>query len=182
AYGALAKAAATNPVPERSALRLKDPKDFRYIGKGQLKLVDAADIANGKAKYGIDTRLDGMLYAVVARPPVLGGKVASVDDAEALKVPGVMKVVQIEPSPPPPRSTSQPSTTYRTSRTRRWSRRPRPLASPTASVRSGDVSSRPRPRAIWWPSGSAYQPTMSPCTSPCWVAASGASPSRTSAS
>src|SRR5437870_1308916 len=100
-YGALAKAAATKPVPERSALRLKDPKDFRYIGKGQLKLVDAADIANGKAKYGIDTRLDGMLYAVVARPPVLGGKVASVDDAEALKVPGVMKVVQIEPSPPP---------------------------------------------------------------------------------
>src|SRR5207302_421984 len=68
-YGALAKAAATKPVPERAALRLKDPKDFRYIGKGQLKLVDAADIANGKAKYGIDTRLDGMLYAVVARPP-----------------------------------------------------------------------------------------------------------------
>src|SRR5207245_2518034 len=56
---------------------------------------------------------------------------------------------------PAPRSASQPSTTYRTSRTRRWSRRPRPLASPTASVRSGDVSSRPRPRAIWWPSGSA---------------------------
>ncbi len=100
-YGALAKAAATKPVPERASLRLKDPKDFRYIGKGQLKLVDAADIASGKAKYGIDTRLDGMLYAVVARPPVLGGKVASVDDAEALKVPGVVKVVQIEPSPLP---------------------------------------------------------------------------------
>ena len=100
-YGALAKAAAGQPVPARASLRLKDPKDFRYIGKGQLKLVDAADIASGKAKYGIDTRLDGMLYAVVARPPVLGGKVASVDDAEALKVPGVVKVVQIEPSPPP---------------------------------------------------------------------------------
>jgi isoquinoline 1-oxidoreductase subunit beta len=100
-YGALAKAAATQPVPERAALRLKDAKDFRYIGKGRLKLVDAVDIANGKAKYGIDIRLDGMLYAVVARPPVLGGKVASVDDAEALKVPGVVKVVQIEPSPPP---------------------------------------------------------------------------------
>jgi isoquinoline 1-oxidoreductase subunit beta len=100
-YGALAKAAAGQPVPARTSLRLKDPKDFRYIGKGQLKLVDAADIASGKAKYGIDTRLDGMLYAVVARPPVLGGKVVSVDDAEALKVPGVVKVVQIEPSPPP---------------------------------------------------------------------------------
>src|SRR5262249_9059078 len=62
-YGALAKAAAGQPVPARTSLRLKDPKDFRYIGKGQLKLVDAADIASGKAKYGIDTRLDGMLYA-----------------------------------------------------------------------------------------------------------------------
>ena len=100
-YGALAKAAAGQPVPARETLRLKDPKDFRYIGKGQLKLVDALDIATGKAQYGIDTRLDGMLYAVVARPPVLGGKVASVDDAEALKVPGVVKVVQIENSPPP---------------------------------------------------------------------------------
>jgi isoquinoline 1-oxidoreductase subunit beta len=100
-YGALAKAAAGQPVPARDTLRLKDPKDFRYIGKGQLKLVDGVDIATGKAKYGIDTRLDGMLYAVVARPPVLGGKVASVDDAEALKVPGVVKVVQIENTPLP---------------------------------------------------------------------------------
>src|SRR5881628_432797 len=100
-YGALAKTAASQPVPVRATLRLKDPKDFRYIGKGQLKLVDAVDIANGKAQYGIDTRLDGMLYAVVARPPVLGGKVASFDAAEALTVPGVQKVVQIEDSPPP---------------------------------------------------------------------------------
>jgi isoquinoline 1-oxidoreductase beta subunit len=100
-YGALAKAAATQPVPARASLRLKDPKDFRYIGKGELKLYDAMDIATGKAKYGIDTRLPGMLYAVVARPPVLGGKVASVDDSEALKVPGVVKVVQIEGSAPP---------------------------------------------------------------------------------
>jgi isoquinoline 1-oxidoreductase beta subunit len=56
-YGALAKAAAAKPVPERAALRLKDPKDFRYIGKGELKLVDGMDIATGKAQYGIDTRL-----------------------------------------------------------------------------------------------------------------------------
>src|SRR5437879_3508352 len=100
-YGSLAKAAAGQPVPARETLRLKDPKQFRYIGKGQLKLVDGRDIATGKAQYGIDTRLDGMLYAVVARPPVYGGKVASFDPAEALKVPGVQKVVQIEDSPPP---------------------------------------------------------------------------------
>src|SRR5207237_9651239 len=70
--------------------------------KGELKLVDGQDIATGKAQYSIDTRLPGMLYAVVARPPVYGGKVKSFDAAEARKVPGVMRVVQIEASPPPP--------------------------------------------------------------------------------
>src|SRR3989475_7814955 len=87
-YGALAKAAATMPVPAREAIRLKDPAQFRYIGKGELKLVDAHDIATGKAQYGMDTRLPGMLYAVVARPPVYGGKVKTFDAADALKVPG----------------------------------------------------------------------------------------------
>jgi len=101
-YGSLAKAAAGMPVPARDAIRLKDPAQFRYIGKGELKLVDGQDIATGKAQYGIDTRLPGMLYAVVARPPVYGGKVKSFDAAEARKVPGVMRVVQIEASPPPP--------------------------------------------------------------------------------
>src|SRR5205814_8558919 len=100
-YGALAKDAAKLPVPPRETLRLKDPSRFRYIGKGQLKLVDGPNIASGKAQYGIDTRLPGMLYAVVARPPVYGGKVVSFDPAEALKVPGVERVVQIEASPPP---------------------------------------------------------------------------------
>src|SRR5205823_2546881 len=81
--------------------RLKDPSRFRYIGKGELKLIDAPNIASGKAQYGIDTRLPGMLYAVVARPPVYGGKVAKYDAAQALKVPGVVRVVEIEQSPPP---------------------------------------------------------------------------------
>jgi isoquinoline 1-oxidoreductase subunit beta len=101
-YGTLAKAAAGQPVPARDALRLKDPAQFRYIGKGELKLVDAQDIVTGKAQYGMDTRLPGMLYAVVARPPVYGGKVASYDAADALKVPGVVRVVAIESSSPPP--------------------------------------------------------------------------------
>ena len=100
-YGSLAKAAAQQPVPARETLRLKDPSQFRYIGKGQLQLVDGRDIVTGKAQYGIDTRLDGMLYAVVARPPVYGGKVASYDAADALKVPGVVRVVEIERSPQP---------------------------------------------------------------------------------
>jgi isoquinoline 1-oxidoreductase beta subunit len=100
-YGSLAKAAAAQPVPARDAVRLKDPSQFRYIGKGQLKLVDGRDIVTGKAQYGIDTRLPGMLYAVVAHPPVYGGKVQSYDATETLKVPGVVKVVEIEPSPAP---------------------------------------------------------------------------------
>ena len=101
-YGALAKAAAKMPVPARDAIRLKDPAQFRYVGKGELKIVDGPDIVSGKAQYGIDTRLPGMLYAVVARPPVYGGKVKSFDSADALKVPGVVKVVPIDPSAAPP--------------------------------------------------------------------------------
>src|SRR5215475_3845482 len=101
-YGALAKAAASQPVPARDTLRLKTPAQFRYIGKGELKLVDGRDIVTGKAQYGIDTRLDGMLYAVVAHPPVYGGKVARYDATDALKVPGVVKVVEIEANPAPP--------------------------------------------------------------------------------
>src|SRR5437867_5760424 len=60
-YGALAKDAAKLPVPPREPLRLKEPSRFRYIGKGELKLVDGPDIVSGKAQYGIDTRLPGML-------------------------------------------------------------------------------------------------------------------------
>ena len=101
-YGALAKEAARLPVPPDDKLRLKEPTQFRYIGTGSLKLYDGRDIVTGKAQYGMDTRVDGMLYAVVARPQVLDGKVKSYDAAEALKVPGVVRVVAIEPSPPPP--------------------------------------------------------------------------------
>jgi isoquinoline 1-oxidoreductase beta subunit len=98
-YGALAKAAASLGVP--ASIRLKDPADFRYIGKGKTEIVDGFDITTGRARYGIDTRLDGMLYAVVARPPVYLGKVKSYDAAETMKVPGVIKVVEIEGTPPP---------------------------------------------------------------------------------
>jgi isoquinoline 1-oxidoreductase beta subunit len=100
-YGSLAKAAASQPVPSRDQVRLKDPSQFRYIGKGQLKLVDGRDIVTGKAQYGMDTRLPGQLYAVVAHPPVYGGKLKSVDSADTLKVPGVIKVVEIEPTAGP---------------------------------------------------------------------------------
>ncbi len=100
-YGKLAAAAAKQPVPTRDQVKLKDPAQFRYIGKGQIKLIDGRDIVTGKAVYGQDVRLPGMLYAVVARPAVYLGKVVSVDSSAAMKVPGVVKVVQIEPSAAP---------------------------------------------------------------------------------
>jgi len=99
-YGALARAAAQRPVPPRETLRLKDPTQFRYIGKGTTHLADGRDIVAGNAHYGIDTRLEGMLYAVIARSPVLGGKVVRYDEAEAVKIPGVVKVLQIQVSVP----------------------------------------------------------------------------------
>ncbi|MDB6157109.1 MAG: xanthine dehydrogenase family protein molybdopterin-binding subunit [Gammaproteobacteria bacterium] len=100
-YGALAKAASQLPVPARQTLRLKAPTQFRYIGKGDVKIVDGPDIVAGRGMYGIDTQLDGLLYAVVARPAVYGGKVVSHDATSALKVPGVVRVIEIPGTPPP---------------------------------------------------------------------------------
>ncbi len=100
-YGELAAAASALPVPGRDSLRLKQPSEFRYIGKEASRAIDGADIVNGRAVFGADVHFDGMLYAVIARPPVYGGKVKSVDSSEALKVPGVIKVVQIEGRPLP---------------------------------------------------------------------------------
>ncbi|WP_232631750.1 xanthine dehydrogenase family protein molybdopterin-binding subunit [Methylobacterium sp. Leaf118] len=95
-YGDVAEAAAARPVPARESVALKKPEAFRYIGKGKIGLIDNHDITTGKAQYALDVKLDGMLYAVVARPAVYGGKVVSYDDAETLKVPGVIKTVKIE--------------------------------------------------------------------------------------
>jgi len=100
-YGAVALDAARLDVPPRDSLKLKDPSKFRYIGKNDPTLTDGPVIVTGKSHYGIDTVLPGMLYAVVARPPVLGGKVKSFDAAEAMKVPGVVMVFAIDGTPPP---------------------------------------------------------------------------------
>ncbi|MBD9464388.1 xanthine dehydrogenase family protein molybdopterin-binding subunit [Pseudomonas sp. Pdm06] len=100
-YGELATAASALAVPARDSLRLKQPSEFRYIGKEASRAIDGADIVNGRAVFGADVHFDGMLYAVIARPPVYGGKVKSVDSSAALKVPGVVKVVQIEGRPLP---------------------------------------------------------------------------------
>ena len=92
AYGALVAEAARQPVPEDPPL--KAPAAYRLLGTDQPRL-DAPDIVTGRARYGLDVRLDGMLHAVVARPPVLGAGVASWDDGRARAVPGVLGVVEI---------------------------------------------------------------------------------------
>ncbi len=99
-YGALAQQAARLPIPPRDSLRLKSPAQFRYIGKGETSLVDAQDIATGTARYGIDSRADGMLFAVIARSPVVGGRIASLDSAAAAQIPGVIKVVKLDGNAP----------------------------------------------------------------------------------
>ena len=92
-YGALAAKATTVPVPDKIAL--KDPNDFTLIGT-PAKRPDTPSKVNGTAQYGIDVRLPGMLIATVAASPVLGGKVAGLDDEKAKAVPGVRQIVQLD--------------------------------------------------------------------------------------
>ncbi|HEY1414262.1 MAG TPA: xanthine dehydrogenase family protein molybdopterin-binding subunit [Caulobacteraceae bacterium] len=91
-YGSLAKAAAALPVP--AAVALKQPADWRLLGK-PIPRLDQADKVNGAARFGIDVQLPGMLYATVAACPAFGGTLKSVDEAPALKVAGVIKVVRL---------------------------------------------------------------------------------------
>lgn len=101
AYGELALAASRLPVPGKEDLQLKPRSAWRYIGK-DASLYDLNDICTGRAIYGMDTRVEGMVYASIERPPVIGGKVKSYQDQEALRVPGVRQTVLMEPFKPPP--------------------------------------------------------------------------------
>ena len=100
-YGEVAADAAKLPTPHPDQVRLKDPSTFRYIGKGNVPMVDLMDITLGTAMYGQDITLTGMKFAVVARPPVVGGKVVSYDATETMKIAGVEKVVQLDGTPAP---------------------------------------------------------------------------------
>ena len=99
-FGALALAAAKQPVPEKASLRLKSSKDFRYIGK-HVPGVDLRDITTGRATYGQDVSLPGMRVAVIARPPVYGAIAGAVNDSAALKVSGVEHIIRLKGTPPP---------------------------------------------------------------------------------
>ncbi|HJV68978.1 xanthine dehydrogenase family protein molybdopterin-binding subunit [Ideonella sp.] len=91
-YGELAEAAMALPVP--SDVTLKNPKDFRLIGHATTRL-DAKAKSSGQQGYGIDVHLPGQLTAVVARPPVFGAKLKSVDDGAAKAVKGVKAVLRV---------------------------------------------------------------------------------------
>lgn len=95
-YGELVGVAARLPVPEK--VSLKDPAQFKYIGKLRHKR-DAAAKVCGRFKYSIDVQLPGMLVAVIQRAPVVGAKVLGVDSAAALQVPGVRQVLAIPGRP-----------------------------------------------------------------------------------
>jgi isoquinoline 1-oxidoreductase subunit beta len=91
-YGDLFDAAMKEPVP--GAVTLKDPKDFKLIGQPTGLKVSRAK-SSGAQGYGVDVKLPGLLTAVVVRPPVFNGKVASFDAADALKVSGVRAVYPV---------------------------------------------------------------------------------------
>ncbi len=91
-YGQLAEAAAKlNPPAE---VTLKDPKTFKLIGK-PVKRLDTSEKINGKAVFGLDVKMPGMLTAVVARPPIFGATMKSFDDSRARTMPGVRKIAAV---------------------------------------------------------------------------------------
>ena len=92
-YGELAAAAAKLPLPEKPVL--KSPASFMVIGKETMRRLDTPVKVAGKAVYGIDVKIPGMAIASLAQCPVIGGTPKSYDATAALKVAGVIKVVQI---------------------------------------------------------------------------------------
>jgi isoquinoline 1-oxidoreductase beta subunit len=99
-YGDLVASAARLTPPRKEDLQFKKPSEWRYIGKGMTS-VDLEKLCTGKAMYGMDAHVDGMVYASIERPPVLGGKIKTLDDQDALKIAGVQQTVAIDPFKPP---------------------------------------------------------------------------------
>lgn len=91
-FGDLADAAGKLPVPKAADVKFRPRKEMVHVYR-PLPLVDGPAIVTGEAKFGADIRLDGMLTAVIARPPVVGGKVVGFDGRRALAVPGVKRVI-----------------------------------------------------------------------------------------
>ena len=93
-YGSLAEAAMQLPAPARAGVKA-DPKDFEIIGK-PTRRIDSREKVNGSAEFGIDKKLPGLRVAVLARPPVFGGRVAKLEAAKAKAVKGVIAVLPVQ--------------------------------------------------------------------------------------
>ncbi|MBS1544414.1 MAG: xanthine dehydrogenase family protein molybdopterin-binding subunit [Bacteroidetes bacterium] len=94
-YGYLAAKAALLPLPDESTVKLKSPKDFKYIGKPS-SITDIKDIATGKARFGLDVSIPNMKIAVIKRNPEPGAGVKSFNADAAGKVPGVIKIFKMD--------------------------------------------------------------------------------------
>lgn len=99
-YGELVETASKLPKTNRETVTLKDPGNFRFIGKPMAR-TDVPSKVDGSATFGLDVRVPGMLYAVIARCPHFGGRLASFDDSAAKAVPGVRQVFPVDPLPRP---------------------------------------------------------------------------------
>jgi len=100
-FSQLVEVAAGLPLPDKANLKLKTQAEYRYVGKDNMANIDGKEIVTGKAIYGYDVELEKMTYCVIARPPVLFGKVKSYDASEVLKIPGVIRVVEMPELSPP---------------------------------------------------------------------------------
>ena len=94
AYGELVAAARRLPLPDPAKVRLKDPQQYTLLGRDTQHL-DVPDKCSGAARFGLDVRLPGMVYAVIARCPSFGGSPARFDASKALATPGVLQVFEI---------------------------------------------------------------------------------------
>jgi len=99
-FGELVEAASALEVPQRDDLVFRSPAQRRLIGT-DIAITDQDGIVTGQAGFGIDARRPGQLFAVIARSPVLGGRVESFDDTAARAVPGVVDVIEVRPFMPP---------------------------------------------------------------------------------
>ena len=99
-YGDLASAASKLPLPKKEEVQLKPKSAWRYIGKG-MDSYDLPEIVTGRAVYGMDAHVEGMVFASIEHPPVFGGKVKSFDAQAPLQVRGVHQTIPIDPFQPP---------------------------------------------------------------------------------
>ena len=99
-FGEVAALASQQPVPKKEELTLKQPSEFRYIGK-DVPITDLKDLVTGHGVFGMDVKRPGMVYASIERSPVYGGKMKSFDDSDAKKVKGVIATAVIDPFKPP---------------------------------------------------------------------------------